>query len=382
MSGRASSGADQPGRRRILFTGHAPVHFLCFRPLFERLRGLPGAEVYVSGGYRQETGSGFSYDPHGLYGGFGVPQEHILTVPEILEQDFDLLFSANTKALRPRRHSMLVQIFHGISFRNRAIRSANMTADRYFMVGPYMKRKFVESGLMEADDPRALDMGFMKTDALLDGSLDRRRILERSGLDGGRPVIAFCPTGQSGHALEVYGLGLLERLAATNHYDVLIKLHDHPHDSVDWSAAIRGIESPHLRLVADLDVIPILFAADLLITDASSVSNEYALLDRPMIFMDTPDLIAKAQGRTGSMTDTGTWGRSLGEVVSNLEDLVPAVERALERPEQRSELRRRAARDLFFNPGAATGAALTWFLGLGSEDLGSHPHPLSSHAPS
>ena len=45
-----------------------------------------------------------------------------------------------------------------------------------------------------------------------------------------------------------------------------------------------------------------LFVADLLISDASSVSNEYALLDRPMVFLDVPKLLKTARGK-GSMVD-------------------------------------------------------------------------------
>lgn len=32
----------------VLFTGHAPVHYACFRPLGERLRQLKGVRVRVS----------------------------------------------------------------------------------------------------------------------------------------------------------------------------------------------------------------------------------------------------------------------------------------------------------------------------------------------
>ena len=61
-------------------------------------------------------------------------------------------------------------------------------------------------------------------------------------------------------------------------------------------------------MVRQPDVILTLFAADLLITDASSVANEYALLDRPIVFLDVPELLAAAGGE-GSAPDLETWGR-------------------------------------------------------------------------
>ncbi len=370
------SRASAPTKRRVLFTGHAPVHFLCFRPLFERLRQIPGVEVYVSGGFRHESDQGYEYDPLSLYRQLSVPVEHILQVEDIFERDFDVLFAANTNMLEPRSAVLKVQIFHGVSFRNRAVRAANLGADRFFMVGPYMKRKFVEAGLLEADDPKALEIGFMKTDALLDESLDRQLLRDQYGLDGSRPIVAFCPTGQKNNALDVYGLDLIERIKDSGRYDLLIKLHDHPHDSTDWSGMISGIQDRHTRLVESYDVMPVLFTADLLITDASSVSSEYSLLDRPILFMDTPDLIERARQKAGSMADTMTWGHALGAIVKSVDDLLPAADSALARPDEHASIRRQAACDLFFNPGTATQTALDWFL---NQQSGTSPSPPPRH---
>ncbi len=375
---QTSEEPHQPARR-VLFTGHAPVHFLCFRPLFERLRRETDVQVFVSGGFRQEGASGYEYATNSMYQQLGVPAANVLQVPEILEQDFDVLFAANTNSLKPRHAALNVQIFHGISFRNRAIRAANMVADRFFMAGPYMKRKFVEAGLLEASDPRALEIGFMKTDALLNGALDRSRLIGEFGFDGSRPIVAFCPTGQKRNALDVYGLELIERIKAAGQHDLLIKLHDHPHGSVDWTPAIAALQDEHVRLVQSYDVIPALFVADALITDASSVSNEYALLDRPILFMDTPELIERAREREKSMTDVVTWGRSLGTVVDSADKLPAALEQALARPNEHAAIRQRAARDLFFNPGQATNAAMNWFRGTAAAIPPSTPSTLASH---
>ncbi len=42
---------------RVLFTGYAPVHFACFRPIFDRLWGMEGVDVRLSGGSRLMTPS-------------------------------------------------------------------------------------------------------------------------------------------------------------------------------------------------------------------------------------------------------------------------------------------------------------------------------------
>ena len=122
----------------VVFSGYAPVHFLCFRPLYQRLRHDPRFEIRLSGGLKRVTEEAKVYDTPGLYDRFDVDPAHVLPVPAIKERDFDVLFSAHTKLIRPRSVGTTVQIFHGVSFRNRAIRPANMKCDHYFLVGPYM----------------------------------------------------------------------------------------------------------------------------------------------------------------------------------------------------------------------------------------------------
>ena len=224
-------------------------------------------------------------------GGRPTPPE---LVEEIKERDFDVLFWANTKLISPRNAGARVQIFHGISFRNKSVRDENMSCDHYFLIGPYMQRKFVAGGLLCAEDPRALQIGFMKTDALCKG-FDRAELLRRYGLEGKRPILLYAPTGQKHNSLETMGESVLRSLAASGQYDVLVKLHYHPKDkSVDWAARLAPLEDAHLRVARESDVVPLMQLADLLISDASSVTSEYALLDRPMVFLDVARLLEKA----------------------------------------------------------------------------------------
>lgn len=357
--------ATRSGPVDVLFTGHAPVHFACFRPLADRLRRLDGVRVFVSGGLKstsEDDEGAVRYDLPGLYRPFGVPEAEMLTVEEIRERDFPVVFAANTKFLRPRSAGECVQIFHGISFRNKAVRAENMGADRYFLIGPYMKRRFVEGGFMEDEDPRGLSIGFMKTDRLIDGTLRRDEVLGGIGVDGSRPVLLYAPTGQKDNSLETMGEEVLRRLSATGAYHVIVKPHDHAKDhSIDWTRRLRELALPGVTVVDEsADVIPLLFVADLLITDASSVSSEYSLLDRPIVFLDVPRLLRRAAKKEGAM-DLATWGRRCGPLVERPDSVVAAVDQSLEEPDLHSEVRRSMAKDLFFNPGRATARAVGWF---------------------
>ncbi len=346
---------------QVLFTGYAPVHFVCFQPLYMRLAEDPAFEVRVAGGLREKGEEGYIYHSYPLYKPFGIAPDRILSMEQIQEMDFDLLFAANTKMLAPRSVRARIQIFHGVSFRNRAIRSKNLGADFFFLAGPYMQRKWAEAGLLEPDDPRGLAIGFMKTDRLVDGSLDREEILAAYGFDGSRPVILYAPTGQKHNSLDLMGEEFLEELKVTGRYDVLVKLHDHPHDrTVNWSARLAAMEDPHMRLVQSYDIIPAMYAADLLVTDASSVSSEFALLDRPMVFLDVPQLIENAARKSSSMLDLRTWGRHTGIIAKTATEGVAAVAESLADPGRHARLRQAMARDLFFHPGRATETAYQW----------------------
>lgn len=351
----------QPAATTVLFTGYAPVHFVCFRPIFDRLARLPEFDVFVSGGLRTKTDSGYDYDGPGLYAPFDVPEKHVLSVDEIRARDFDVVMAANTKMILPRIFKTRIQLFHGISFRNRAIRTENMNCDHYFVVGPYMQQRFEEAELLQDNDDRAIPIGFPKTDLLANGRLDRPALLRQYGFDGSRPVILYAPTGEKHNSLEIKGEEVIRRLSESNRFDLLIKLHDHPKNkSIDWRAKLAAFENDHTKVVRGFDVVPVLGLADLLITDASSVSSEYSLLDRPMVFLDVPKLIARMMERKGSMLDMDTWGRHAGVVVKKPEKITDAIDKCLADPAAHSEVRRAMAKDLFYNPGSATDAALAW----------------------
>lgn len=345
---------------QILFTGYAPVHFLCFKPLYDQLVAR-GADVFVSGGIRRSVDGAHRYNGPAMYQPLGVPSDRILSTETIQNCSFDLLFSANKRIIAPPENfGAKVQMFHGISFRNRGIRPENLVYDYFFVIGPYMRRKFAESGLMEATDPRGIPIGFPKTDPLVGPAPDRASVLSRCGFDGTRPVILYAPTGEARNSLETMGETVIRNISRAGRYDLLIKPHDHPKDSgTDWFARLAELEGPHVRLTRDVDVIPLLMASDLLITDASSVANEYTLLDRPIVFLDVPELL-KNSIATGAALDLDTWGRKGGVVVGAAEDAVDAIDNEFAARDLRSSVRRAIAADLFYNPGTATDAAIDW----------------------
>jgi CDP-Glycerol:Poly(glycerophosphate) glycerophosphotransferase len=358
MTKRKAGRAAAP--KRVLFAGYAPVHFVCFQPLYERLKRTKGVEVYLSGGREADLEGNGPLTAAQLYAPFRVPRSRVLELDQMQKRSFDLVFCAHVSGYFPREDKARIQLFHGVSFRNMAVRRDVLVFDHLFIVGPYMRRLFTDKQLLRESDPRLVNVGFPKLDRLVDGTLNRRAILHRLGLSGRRPVVLYAPTGQMGNSLEHTGQAFLERLKATGKYDILIKLHDHPRDrATNWPARLRPLLDRHTKLVRDYDVVPYLFVADLLVSDASSVSNEYSLLDRPMVFLDVPQLLTNME-RKGVALDLDTWGRKGGVTARWPDEAAEAVEWSLAHPREASGVRRAMARDLFFNPGHATEAALSW----------------------
>lgn len=348
-----------PRSIRLLFAGHAPVHYLCFRPIAERLAAWPDLEIWYSGGRKIVRGGWVDHDAPALYVPFGVPRERVLSLEEMRHRSFDMVFCAHSGGFFPDVRPRAVQIFHGVSFRNCAIQEAQLQYDQYFVIGPYMRRVLARRRILAARDPRALPIGFPKLDRLVDGSLDRAATLRSLGLDGRRPVLLFAPTGDRGNALEVMGEEVIRALRDEDRWDLVIKPHDHPKQPAEWLQWLAPLEGPHVRLASDPDIVPLLHAADLLITDASSAAYEYCLLDRPILFLDVPRLIARAR-RKGRAVDLATHGRKVGTTVRRASEVPAAVRASLRDPERGSPARRRAAADLFYGPGGATERAAQW----------------------
>lgn len=347
--------------KTVLFGGYAPVHFVCFKPIYDALVKIPGVEVYVTGGKRFDRKDGtVGYDAKALYRPFGVPTRRILPLSSIAKRSFDMTFSAHTSGFFPKATKTKVQVFHGVSFRNLAIRDDQRQYHALFVSGPYMMRGF-ERRVFKGKSSKLLPIGFVKVDRLKNGTLDRKAILARLGLKGDRPVLLYAPTGDKRNSLELMGEDVIGRIKKANRWDLLIKLHDHPKDrETNWPKKLAKHLGPHVKLVRnDYDVVPYLFVADLLISDASSVANEYALMDRPIVFLDVPKLISKAK-RKGAMVDLGTWGRRGGTTVRNPAGVVRAIAKALANPKKGSKVRQAMAKDLFFDPGRATERAIGW----------------------
>jgi hypothetical protein len=120
----------------------------------------------------------------------------------------------------------------------------------------------------------------------------------------------------------------------------------HPRWMSRWARLAAG--ERHVLLVADThaDVVPYMLAADVLVSDASSVIFEFLSLDRPMVLMTNP----RHRADPAYAPDDIVWRwRDVGEEVHAAAELPAALASAVAAPGQHADRRREYA-SLLFGP--------------------------------
>jgi CDP-glycerol glycerophosphotransferase (TagB/SpsB family) len=160
-----------------------------------------------------------------------------------------------------------------------------------------------------------------------------------------RPTILYAPT--HGALSSFYNWGLQICQSVPPDCNLIVK--PHPSLLVTMASDRAGaqmlnsvIEHLHQRdglwMPHEPDVMPAMAASDLLITDYSSVAEEYLVFDRPLIFADH---LAQASGRDRAQRDKGDWAGifACGQVVTEIGAMPEAVGSALRAPFEYSKAR-------------------------------------------
>ncbi|MFL6278624.1 MAG: CDP-glycerol glycerophosphotransferase family protein [Vicinamibacterales bacterium] len=353
-------------RRRLLVEMRTPVYQAVLGPVCEAIADqITDASIFYTSEYPDRI--------RPLVG-----PTRFLTHAQVEWTRFDLYLNADPwAAARLRRCARRINFFHGVAGKYDLDRPVGLPMgfecyDRVAFINRDRMQRYLDAKLVT--DRQAALVGYPKLDRLATGSIDVTSVRESLGFNNGRPLALYAPTYSPASSLHLAGADIIQALASIG-FNVVIKLHDRSFDSdprytggIDWRERMRALEREgRVRLTETPDASPLLAAADLMVTDHSSVGFEYLVVDRPLLIFDAPGLIEAARINPEKVALL----RSAATVVTTVDQLIDAAREAVATPDRLSAVRRRIAGDLFFEPGSATGRALE----LVREML--HPHASS-----
>jgi CDP-Glycerol:Poly(glycerophosphate) glycerophosphotransferase len=339
-------------RRRVLVEMRTPVYQAVLGPVYDIVRKFPDVVVHCT-----------SEDPDRIRPLIG--DNTFVSRAEAEWSRYDLYLNADPwAAARLRRCAHRVNFFHGVAGKYDLDRPAGLPMgfeyyDRVAFINRDRMQRYLEAGVVTA--AQAALVGYPKLDALASGAVDGGAVRDALGLIPDRPTVLYAPTYSPASSLHIAGEAIIRGLAAAG-FNLIVKLHDRSLDldprytaGIDWRARMRALEVPgRVAYVEAPDASPYLAAADIMVTDHSSVGFEYLLLDRPLLVFDAPGLIEAARINAEKVTLL----RSAARVAGTVEALVAGALAEAAAPGRLSTERRRVAGDMFYEPGGATGRAI------------------------
>jgi hypothetical protein len=329
-----------------------PVYKAVLGPVWEAIEDLPGVTVQFTSEYPDRI--------RPLVG-----SDRFLTHAAVEWRRFDLYLNADPwAAARLRRCARRINFFHGVAGKYDLDRPSGLPMgfeyyDRVAFINGDRMRKYLDAGVVTRR--QAVLVGYPKLDRLATGQVDGHAVRAALGLSPARPTALYAPTYSPAASLHVAGEAIIAALADAG-MNVIVKLHDRSLDpdprytaGIDWRARMRAIERPGaVVFVEGADASPLLAAADVMVTDHSSVGFEYLVLNRPLLVFDAPDLAAAAR----ITPDKVELLRSAATVVRSVSEIPGAVAGELAVPARLAADRQRVCALMFHDPGHATARAV------------------------
>lgn len=340
------------GVRRVLVELRTPVYVAVLGPIYEMLADLPDVDLRFT-----------SENPDRITPLVGA--DLFLTHAQAEWQRFDLYVNGDPwAAARLRRCASRINFFHGVAGKYDLDEPAHLPMgfeyyDRVAFINADRMSRYLAAGIVTERQARLI--GYPKLDRLAAGRVDGATVHRALQLDRVRPTALYAPTYSPASSLHLAGEEIVRTLADAG-FNVIIKLHDRSLDTdprynagIDWRGRMRSLERPgQVTFVEGADASPYLAAADIMVTDHSSVGFEYLVLDRPLLVFDAPDLAAAARINPEKIELL----RSAATVVADTRALKEAARAEIANPGRLSRVRRRIAGSMFHDAGRATERAI------------------------
>ncbi len=247
-----------------------------------------------------------------------------------------------------RKYSIkFVQIFHGTSDKSYNTNKEILKYDLVCLSGKKMLEDFERKGLNK--NKNCIITGNPKTDPIFNNEYNRNQEITKLGLDPAKKNVLYAPTwldGMGNSSFKRFGLKIHEYFPSE--YQLTIKLHPNIYFYKPRLVELLKEKIKDKKNIVLLenkkriyDIVPILAASDLLITDVSGVSHEYIAFLRPMIFLNNRNIIRFFYGKKR----TRIW--QAGDVISDLKDLPGAIRKNISNPYRYRDIQLKMLKEIY-----------------------------------
>jgi CDP-glycerol glycerophosphotransferase (TagB/SpsB family) len=222
-----------------------------------------------------------------------------------------------------------IQVFHGTSDKVYDYRRDVLMYDLFFIPGERAYLRYQKKGLLKKNT--GVLIGYPKLDRVFKGELSRDNELVKLGMNPERKTVLYAPTwvdrGVNSSWKKFREVLVKEKPENIN---LIVKLHPnlkrYRKDEVEEMR--EQLQSQRDALLLDWmpDIIPVMAASDILVSDVSAVTREYLVFKRPIIFLSNkPKWV-------WNKLKTDLW--ECGKVISNPTTLWPEIKQTLQNPDE------------------------------------------------
>jgi CDP-glycerol glycerophosphotransferase (TagB/SpsB family) len=174
-----------------------------------------------------------------------------------------------------------VHIFHGLATDDTGKKGHYRVRGLYdlYCTRGFRETAFFSTAAKQHPHYEVVETGWSKMDPLFAG-LPVASI--RDSLATDKPVVLYAATFSPSLTSAPYLVETIRALSAEGQFHWIVTLH--PKCPAHIQAQYRALQGPHLTFYeSSQDVLPLMQAADVMLSDTSSIAIEYMLLDKPVV---------------------------------------------------------------------------------------------------
>lgn len=340
----------------MLFEVFTPFGFDAQEPVICAIQARGRVTVTLAGGAER----GVEPDRLDRLASIGV---HLIPLAAARHRRYEAVVVTDRRQYISWRSPRVAYLHHGSSFAN----SESPYAFQLYQEGQYdfllalhptEREQAIETFGPEMSD-RVRVVGQPKLDRLANALIDAGPVHRALGLPPGRKTVLVTSHWTPTSLLCTCGEVILEQLRNRRDLNVIVTGHHHlwgfPSPwarTVDWRARLAWVgQEPHMRFLPRVpDLHALMAATDVMVSDHSSATAEFAILGRPLVVFRNPAHRFHGDDFERFLSETA-------EVFRGAEDFLPALERALHQPAPDSGPRNRFLSATFAFLGSSAGQA-------------------------